>query len=103
MRTLVTVGLLTGRRAVGTSVLPLFSFISGKERVSLPAVEWKREAATPALAERRSLGQDIETKARFRDSFLAQWFPVVIRRPGPRRAKKSLEVSLRLCVSAPLR
>ncbi len=100
MRASVSFALLPGRRALGTSVLP-YSFLNREGGVLLPAIEWKREVARPALAGRRSLGQGIGAKACFRGGFLAQRFAAVVGRPGPchpQESGESASAPLRLCV-----
>jgi len=84
MHASVAVGLLTGRRAFGTSVLPctlLFELGFGL----VPAIEWRRGVARLALRERKPLGRDTAMNARVRIGAPAQRFPAVVRRPGPRR------------------
>ena len=50
MQASVAAGLLTGRRAFGTSVLPLF-YVVVVEGMCLPIIKWRREVARPALFE----------------------------------------------------
>jgi len=64
MQAFVVASLLTGRRACGASVLPTF-FVVVEGDVPLPAVEWRREVARPALAERRLPGRETGIKACF--------------------------------------
>ncbi len=54
-RTFVAVHLLTGRRARGASVPPLFRVVVVGDRL-LSTIECKREVASPALAKRRTAG-----------------------------------------------
>jgi hypothetical protein len=119
MQASVAAGLLTGRRAIGASVLPLFCVVVvGVMR--LPSNKWRREVARPALC--KSAGHWVGKPARElafeavsrpsdsvavrRPRSLAECLEtirVVICWPGPRHTEESSEspsASLRLCVSA---